>query len=191
MKVLTLWQPWASLIAAGVKTIETRSWRTSYRGPVAIHAGARFHTGAWPPGLLAAVDDLCGIANYPAALPRSAVVTVVDLADCAPMGGPYSFRTGIVEGDDGDLPGQDVLVVHEPIGFGEPDGLGRRLILDRSGGPTEDLSDQLDLGHFEPGRSGWMLENNRPLVAPVPASGKLGLWTPDADLLAAIESALP
>lgn len=40
MKALTIRQPWASLIAHGVKTIETRSWRTHYRGPIAIHAGA-------------------------------------------------------------------------------------------------------------------------------------------------------
>lgn len=39
MKALTVRQPWASLIAAGVKTIETRSWSTKYRGPLAIHAG--------------------------------------------------------------------------------------------------------------------------------------------------------
>ena len=27
MKAITLWQPWASLIAARVKTSETRSWK--------------------------------------------------------------------------------------------------------------------------------------------------------------------
>lgn len=39
MKALTIIQPWASLIALGEKKIETRSWRTKYRGPVLIHAG--------------------------------------------------------------------------------------------------------------------------------------------------------
>lgn len=39
--VLTLHQPWATLIALGVKTIETRSWSTKYRGPIAIHAGTK------------------------------------------------------------------------------------------------------------------------------------------------------
>ena len=38
MKALTLWQPWASLVAIEAKKIETRSWYTSYRGPLAIHA---------------------------------------------------------------------------------------------------------------------------------------------------------
>lgn len=40
MRALSLWQPWASLIGHG-KQFETRSWSTSYRGPIAIHA-ARF-----------------------------------------------------------------------------------------------------------------------------------------------------
>ncbi len=41
MKALSLHQPWASLIAEGVKTIETRSWATKYRGPLGIHASKR------------------------------------------------------------------------------------------------------------------------------------------------------
>lgn len=36
MKALTIWQPWASLIARGVKQYETRSWPTKYRGPIAM-----------------------------------------------------------------------------------------------------------------------------------------------------------
>lgn len=39
MKAITIHQPWASLIAHGNKTIETRSFPVSYRGPIAIHAG--------------------------------------------------------------------------------------------------------------------------------------------------------
>lgn len=41
MKAISLWQPWATLIATGAKQIETRSWATSYRGPIAIHAAKR------------------------------------------------------------------------------------------------------------------------------------------------------
>jgi hypothetical protein len=43
---LSLTQPWASLVALGAKTIETRSWSTSYRGPVFIHAGRQFPADA-------------------------------------------------------------------------------------------------------------------------------------------------
>ena len=39
MKAITLYQPWATLVAIGAKKIETRSWNTNYRGPLAIHAG--------------------------------------------------------------------------------------------------------------------------------------------------------
>ena len=41
MKCLSLMQPWASLIAVGAKTIETRSWKTNYRGELYIHASAK------------------------------------------------------------------------------------------------------------------------------------------------------
>lgn len=41
MKALSLWQPWASLIAWGAKEYETRSWPTDYRGKLAIHAAKR------------------------------------------------------------------------------------------------------------------------------------------------------
>lgn len=41
MKAITIWQPWASLLAHGMKQYETRSWATKYRGPIAIHAAKR------------------------------------------------------------------------------------------------------------------------------------------------------
>ena len=42
MKALSLWQPWATLMAIGAKRIETRSWEVMYRGPVAIHAAKKW-----------------------------------------------------------------------------------------------------------------------------------------------------
>ena len=38
MKGLSVKQPWASRIASGAKTIETRTWSTDYRGDLLIHA---------------------------------------------------------------------------------------------------------------------------------------------------------
>lgn len=38
MKVLSLLQPWGSLVVLGHKKIETRSWNTKYRGELLIHA---------------------------------------------------------------------------------------------------------------------------------------------------------
>lgn len=41
MKALSIWQPWAWLIVAGIKDIENRGWSTSYRGPLLIQAGKK------------------------------------------------------------------------------------------------------------------------------------------------------
>lgn len=41
MKLITLHQPWASLVALQCKRYETRHWPTSYRGPLLIHAAKR------------------------------------------------------------------------------------------------------------------------------------------------------
>lgn len=39
IKVLTIKEPWASLIINGYKMYEFRSWKTKYRGKILIHAG--------------------------------------------------------------------------------------------------------------------------------------------------------
>lgn len=39
MKVLTIKQPWATLIIQGNKKFEFRSWQTHYRGELLVHAG--------------------------------------------------------------------------------------------------------------------------------------------------------
>ncbi len=39
MKAITLKQPWATLIAEGLKEYEFRSWKINYRGEILIHAG--------------------------------------------------------------------------------------------------------------------------------------------------------
>lgn len=41
MKAISLWEPFGSLLAAGLKKYETRGWKTDYRGLIAIHAAKR------------------------------------------------------------------------------------------------------------------------------------------------------
>jgi len=41
LRILTLWQPWASLVALGYKQYETRSWNGWYGGDILIHAAKR------------------------------------------------------------------------------------------------------------------------------------------------------
>jgi hypothetical protein len=40
MRVLSIGQPWATLIVRGVKPFEARSWSTPFRGEIAIHASS-------------------------------------------------------------------------------------------------------------------------------------------------------
>jgi hypothetical protein len=64
MKALTISQPFASLIASGEKWIENRIWYTSYRGPLAIHAGkglqylSRQELADFPSGCVIAIANL-------------------------------------------------------------------------------------------------------------------------------------
>lgn len=83
MKAISLWQPWASLMAAGLKTIETRDWSTRYRGPLAIHAAKRPLTVGehklihrWVGMKLLSLDWLT------MRLPFGAIVAVVQLVRC-------------------------------------------------------------------------------------------------------------
>src|SRR5262245_57524232 len=63
MKALSVRQPWASLIASGKKTIEVRSWRTHYRGPLLICAAKR-PIGLGPVGVAMAVVNLLDVRRF-------------------------------------------------------------------------------------------------------------------------------
>ena len=81
MKALSLWQPWASLMAAGGKTPETRGWPTAYRGPLAIHAAKRPMDAETRQLYLEWIED--GVLTVDLGpLPYGAIVAVVDLVDC-------------------------------------------------------------------------------------------------------------
>ena len=77
MKALTLTQPWATLVAEGRKAIETRSWRTPYRGALAIHAAKGIP-------LIAREFAREFTAHRVEPLPRGAVLCYIDLTDCVP-----------------------------------------------------------------------------------------------------------
>lgn len=86
MRGLTLWQPWASLVAIGAKNYETRSWKTDYRGPLAIHAAKR--KPELPPDVLAAktmMDELAAADVVWAFLPTGSFVATCRLIDCFPV----------------------------------------------------------------------------------------------------------
>jgi hypothetical protein len=81
MKALTLWQPWAAFVAAGIKVYETRSWYTKHRGRIAIHAAVQ--TG-YEGGLERYMDCLVknGLKHLLAA--EGAIICVGHLLSCDP-----------------------------------------------------------------------------------------------------------
>jgi hypothetical protein len=83
MKGLTMTQPWATLVALGENSIETRSWSTSYRGPLAIHSAQAF-----PKEARALCDEepyrtVLARGGYasPDDLPRGSVIALAHLDD--------------------------------------------------------------------------------------------------------------
>lgn len=83
VKALSIRQPWASLIVAGIKDVENRTRATKHRGPVLIHAAKSFDLalGYLPEGLLnTSIRDL----------PHSAIIGQADLVDCV-QGHPSSW----------------------------------------------------------------------------------------------------
>ncbi len=48
MKVISIKEPFATLIKENIKTIETRSWKTNYRGEIYIHASKTNHKNINP-----------------------------------------------------------------------------------------------------------------------------------------------
>ena len=103
MKLISLWEPWATLMALGAKKVETRSWDTNYRGLLAIHAskgGLRMDT----------LESICFQKHFYEALsdfdpfreqvevasrrrkwikdvfPHGCIVAVVNLQTCWPIG---------------------------------------------------------------------------------------------------------
>ncbi len=71
MKVLTIKQPWASLIIEGYKRFEFRSWKTKYRGELLIHAGKSVDKEAYE-----------RLKEYLTEMPLGKIIGKVELTDC-------------------------------------------------------------------------------------------------------------
>lgn len=71
MKVITIKQPWATLVAEGLKKYEFRSWKFNYRGEILIHAGKGIDKDA-----MKKFEHLN--LNYP----HSKIIAKVKILDC-------------------------------------------------------------------------------------------------------------
>lgn len=176
IKCLTLSQPYATLVAIGAKWIETRSWETLYRGPLAIHAAKGYGKGGkkgfydlcysqpFLPVLEPAMTGERDIAGFkiphidPGYLPLGAIVATCELIDCVPTVHPgvankpgTPWFTGVRKGV-----GQHYYEVPPPLD-----------------------SNEYAFGDYSVGRFAWLLGNVRALPEPIPCKGALSLWEPD------------
>lgn len=88
MKALSIKQPWASLIAHGIKDIENRTWATKYRGTIYIHASGKPSFNNLTLNLThdqidqMVLRDFCQLDSRSIAYPKSAIIGKVDIVDC-------------------------------------------------------------------------------------------------------------
>ena len=170
MRAITIRQPWASLIALGLKNVETRSWTTTHRGTIAIHAAAGMPPLADIPkgkstlGDVDIVRDRSGIRihhpslAWPYLVPRGVIVATAEVLDCLPM---------VTPGAATDLPCIEVADAHVTLHANSCDDDGFEY----------DLTGERALGDYTPGRYGWMLVDIQPIRRNQPAArGQLGLW---------------
>ena len=154
MKAITLWQPWASLLACGAKKFETRSWATNYRGAIAIHAAQKpFDTDIYlDRDLHLFAEGLCLPDIYSFnRLPFGCVIATAELVECWKI-----TNNGHTNGSS----------------------LAARIEGGRYGGKTNIVEGkEIFFGDWTPGRYAWELVNVKMLPDPIPAKGKQGLWS--------------
>jgi hypothetical protein len=77
MKALSLTQPYATAIAIGIKQWETRSWPTSFRGDICIHAAKNFPR--WAKDF--ARTELT-LRRLPNRIPLGGIICIAELTEC-------------------------------------------------------------------------------------------------------------
>ncbi len=130
MKALTIIQPWATLLATGKKRIETRSWRTSYRGGILIHAGMARRDymldvcGGREERLLYFKGAGIGSDEDLQKLPFRAIIGQADLVNCVRIDDAIAELIRAQHPDEytfGDFtPGRYAWVMEDPVVFDTP-----------------------------------------------------------------------
>jgi hypothetical protein len=89
MKALTVIQPYAYFICAGIKDIENRSWKTNIRGRILIHAGADKHTDKCPLNWIFTEPQIEDLQKYytenelcAMKFQKSSIIGSVEIIDC-------------------------------------------------------------------------------------------------------------
>lgn len=177
MKALTVQQPWAWAIIHGGKDVENRTQAWGYRGPLAIHAGARWSDrGARSPLVAAAYLNALEQGGWRAVDRDGAIENITRLGIPRDRIQPDWFGAiiGVV-----DLVDVHLDQHHEVAGFQIPaccESPWAESKYDEHGGRT-----RRDIVHL-------VLANPRPLTVPIPCRGALGLWTPPAEVLEQLQA---
>lgn len=79
IRVITLKQPWASLVAAGLKKYEFRNMNYSYRGKILIHAGKGIDK-----------DAMERVRKYNLEYPQSKIIAEVEITDCVKVDNDFN-----------------------------------------------------------------------------------------------------
>lgn len=151
MKAITIQQPYATLIAIGAKKFETRGWKTSYRGPVAIHAGKNTKEIKKVAHYLEIMGG--SIHSYDLKVKEWHIIDAIQEQGKSWSDFEWPFGCVVATAD---------LVACLPVAL-IGDGLPRR---------------EMAVGDYSMGRYAWQLENVK-LLKPIAAIGKQGLWNWD------------
>lgn len=161
MKAITMWQPWASLLACGAKQYETRPWATNYRGEIAIHAAVTpfqrvmkkvfpLHEWNYAPDSTAKREFVKLVSGFIDVdnLPLGCIIATAELVGCHEMvrhggRGISSTSPGWLETDNG---------IYMPT------------------------DQEAIFGDWTPGRYAWEFRNMKMLPEPIPAKGKQRIW---------------
>jgi hypothetical protein len=165
LKALALTQPWASLMAEGYKTIETRNFRRSHRGWLAIYATKNFHEDAQDTCMDDPFyDDLCA-HDY-----------LLHRRDARMQATAAGINLDNVQRTEYNLPlGMVVALVHVwDIQISE--GIWRRPSPDGSVWDAFTREREMAYGDYRPGRWCWITNDVLKLPEPVPTRGMPGMW---------------
>ncbi|MBQ9657740.1 MAG: ASCH domain-containing protein [Clostridia bacterium] len=87
MKVLSIREPWASLIINGYKEYEFRTWKTNYRGKILIHASRNIEK-----------DNIIRFEEIDLVYKPGFIIGEAELVDCIPV--TKDFEDDLIKKDE-------------------------------------------------------------------------------------------
>lgn len=161
-RVLTVHQPYATLIWAGVKRYETRTQHTNFRQPIFIHASRRQIQEIDRQKAIAALNEAKVIE--PVKTEAIKILSVTGAIICqANLTGSFLMTNHSLEASPKKKP---IILISE----------------------VPDLEKRL--GFWKSGNHAWQFDEPSPCRVPIPATGRQGFWKPPAEMIEMLEDSL-